>query len=264
MSIFKSIFGGVKDERPTTSGGVSALRYAPPTPLPIEPTVEEVHREFFTACDQIMEEVNTALAKHTLSKADRLKSFGFEEALDVKASRDLIRKNQIAEVLKKYQLTHPTTKIITIEGIDRICKKYGLIHTAVARFKGFVPEKNLREMENFKYPGEYDVMASSYMGMRGGYSNRVSVHKTKEEAERAAAEITTLHNWGWVRMPQEKINICAPAKDIMLYSNERIENGKIVVPDPVILFPVENSCSLIVTAWGDEASDPEVANEKMN
>jgi len=36
-----------------------------------------------------------------------------------------------------------------------------------------------------------------------------------------------------------------------------------VAPDPVVLYPVEKGY-IIVTAWGDEASDPLVANEQMN
>ena len=45
---------------------------------------------------------------------------------------------------------------------------------------------------------------------------------------------------------------------------ERISNYKIVpVPDPVVLKEVKGGF-LIVTAWGDEASDPNVVNEINN
>ncbi len=40
-------------------------------------------------------------------------------------------------------------------------------------------------------------------------------------------------------------------------------NKKIVVPDPVILQPVKGGY-LIVTAWGDEASDPDIINPIHN
>lgn len=35
------------------------------------------------------------------------------------------------------------------------------------------------------------------------------------------------------------------------------------IPDPVVLYPVREGY-LIVTAWGDEASDPDVVNEVNN
>lgn len=240
LNLFKS-GGYVKDESlPTAVQKVS---------------VEEIHKEFLTACDQIMEEVNTTLAKTTIDKSKRLMDFGFQLSTDIANSQGLIRKGQIADIIKKYQISHPTNKVITSESVQAICEKYSLVHAEVHRFKGFVPEKNLRELERFPYPDEYFVMRYSEWGTL----LEISTHKDQKEAQQAAE---TSH--GFVSTPKLQLTICAPQKDMHLYHGEKFVEGKIVSPDPVVLFPIENSCYLIVTAWGEESSDPLVVNEKMN
>ena len=65
------------------------------------------------------------------------------------------------------------------------------------------------------------------------------------------------------------LEIAAPAKDFNL-SEAEIKNFKITkvhIPDPVVLQPVffkGEKYYLIVTAWGQEASDELVVNHKMN
>jgi hypothetical protein len=57
--------------------------------------------------------------------------------------------------------------------------------------------------------------------------------------------------------------ICAPIKD-MDTKGMRLFGTKLVnYPDPVVLFPVEMGY-IIVTAWGDEASDENVVNQNFN
>jgi hypothetical protein len=66
------------------------------------------------------------------------------------------------------------------------------------------------------------------------------------------------------------LEIAAPIKDFdtskMVLSGRKLER-KIEIPDPVVLQPVFHGGKkhyLIVTAWGDEASDPEVMNPIHN
>lgn len=57
--------------------------------------------------------------------------------------------------------------------------------------------------------------------------------------------------------------ICAPIKD-MDTKGMRLFGTKLVnYPDPVVLYPVEMGY-IIVTAWGDEASDEIVVNQNLN
>lgn len=70
-----------------------------------------------------------------------------------------------------------------------------------------------------------------------------------------------------IRSEMEPLVICAPITDMRLDDDATLEGHKIVekvhVPDPVVLCPVHRGY-LIITAWGDEASDPLVYNEKLN
>ena len=68
----------------------------------------------------------------------------------------------------------------------------------------------------------------------------------------------------YCRYRNAELLICAPIKDMKVDAWERISNYQIVpVPDPVVLKEVKGGF-LIVTAWGDEASDPNVVNEINN
>lgn len=63
-----------------------------------------------------------------------------------------------------------------------------------------------------------------------------------------------------------KLQICAPVKDMDLTGLELVEGYKLQkqhIPDPVVLQPVKGGY-LILTAWGDEASDELVVNQQFN
>lgn len=70
------------------------------------------------------------------------------------------------------------------------------------------------------------------------------------------------------RIRQSPMKICAPRKEMILKSNQRIKGNKIIdIPDPVVLYPVYYEgieYYLIVTAWGQEALDEDVVNHKFN
>jgi len=65
---------------------------------------------------------------------------------------------------------------------------------------------------------------------------------------------------------QPKFRICAPKSDFNTMGYEVREGYKLVY-DPIVLQPVEYNGikgNLIITAWGDEASDEIVVNQTMN
>ena len=66
------------------------------------------------------------------------------------------------------------------------------------------------------------------------------------------------------RLLKAQLQICAPIKD-MDTKGYKLQGHKLIkdIPDPVVLQPIENGY-LIVTAWGDEASDPLITNEITN
>lgn len=204
-------------------------------------TVEDVHREFMTASDLMLSEAKSVLASSVLDKGERLGSLGFSNSRDTVESEEIKKKIKLAKIIEKYMISDPFNKLITSEKVDEICAKYSLLHAEIHRFTGFVPEKNLREIESF-------------------------VNRRKPKAETGKVFSTGWEKDSYMNGLRCKINltICAPIKDMKLNQWEKVVGNKIEVPDPIVLFPVGQGCFLIVTAWGEEASDPEILNEKFN
>jgi hypothetical protein len=71
------------------------------------------------------------------------------------------------------------------------------------------------------------------------------------------------------RLNKCSFEIAAPQTDFDM-SGMVVENHKIInvpIPDPIVLQPVffkEKKHYLVVTAWGTEASDVSIVNERMN
>jgi hypothetical protein len=242
--------------------------------------VEEIHMTFYTEVDRLLAEANIKLATDIIDgnfekRAKALQNLGFTHNPEVERlvnlqekQRELETLNDEKEVLTKaihyFSQKYPNYKFITDEAVKRICTKYGLGYATVDRYTGSVPQKNLEHMINFKISQMDKARYDQYRRYRPGdegfntYASRDYIGK-----------ICPLY-------------ICAPEKDFKLERGESFENGRIKreILDPVVLQPVRflyekrgphnfNNVHafngyLIVTAWGPEASDPEVVNPKHN
>lgn len=304
MEIFKHLFGTVKKEQLTnqeTTVAVSKTRYST--------EIEQIHHEFETAADRLLEQANLTLeeaAKADVVKVSRLQKLGFKQVQQVTETVPLIQKAELSkeqiELLNYYRREYPLNKFIVESQVQEICHKYNLVCGDVSRYKGFVPEKNLREIEKFKLKtkeaqalnikayknGSFigTFTAQSYEVKRsGGYYHIFFPHwknddvyafqqSSKELAEKGefygsdSYDMLGLQDLGFltVQIEGKILQICAPVKDMDI-SGLELENGykltKNHIPDPVVLQPVKGGY-LILTAWGDEASDPIVRNEINN
>jgi hypothetical protein len=161
--------------------------------------------------------------------------------------------------------------------VKRICEKYGLIYGAVDRFLGDVPDENLRQIEAFKVSREDECYIKTYTFLSQG-SPDVSVvnvnefdklegsSNPEEDTIRTRPSPAYTSSTTVAKCPLE---IAAPRKDFNLTDAE-VEGfniSEIEVEDPIVLQPVIHGCNkyyLIVTAWGEEAEDPEVLNHVLN
>lgn len=230
----------------------------------------EIHNEFNTAADKLLEEANQILKESEqkdFQKADRLKALGFTKANQV-AELEPIRekinlsKEQI-ELVNYYKVQYPFNKFITAEQVEQICKKYGLVYGDVSLYKGFVPEKNLKEIESFKLKDK-----ESFKETRVFYNNQW--RKSSEDdiqkylrwrREDKIENIDQDKHWNSPDFKYEisnnKLLICAPIKDMDTTGMKLTKGFKLEkeIPDPVVLQPV-NQGFLIVTMWADEQFDP--------
>lgn len=266
--------------------------------------VLEIHNEFFTAADRMVAEaqkiIDEAQSKN-VSKTEVLKRLGFKQAREVAELEPLVKKaalsKEIVEAISYYKKQYPFQKFITEEQVQQICHKYNLVCGDVSRYKGFVPEKNLKEIERFSLkPAEKDlfvveafkgrksigIFSASNVEIKEGHGYAVLYKKnTNDRAfqQNIGEDLSEMYGEDWnnlfglkeyghinVRVLNKGLQICAPVKDMDI-SGLELENGyKLIkkhIPDPIVLQPVKHGY-LILTAWGDEASDPIVVNEINN
>ena len=264
--------------------------------------VQAIHNEFNLAGEKLLQEslaIIEAAEKIDNEKATRLKSVGFsnnplvKKAEKVKTS--ILSPIETAEIVLKYKRQFPLNKFITSKDAQFICNKYKLILGNSEQYKGFVPEKNLLEIENFKNNNRlkkrFRVTKLRVRALFDGALNTFFNAKC-----RAAQSFLRDNNYtficdneddikiqiirakdkiksdAWFRLENLEtielsiFDICAPKKDMISNSlfEKMIPSFEMeIIPDPVVLYPVEHGY-IIVTAWGDEASDPLVVNELNN
>lgn len=131
-------------------------------------TVEQIHAEFDAGeqkfqdeCEKLLSELKIPTVTKIERKAEILEKCGFLNSETVKQSKNLkeeAKKIQIklevtkkkAKFLKELKMNYPNEKFITVNELNRICDKYGLIHAPVKNYIKDVPEKNALEMYNLK------------------------------------------------------------------------------------------------------------------
>lgn len=250
--------------------------------------VLEIHHEFETAADKLLQSAKEVIAEAGTKdavKVSRLESLGFKQASQVTELKPILQKAQLSkgqiELLSYYQRNYPLNKFITEEQVKIICHKYNLVCGDVDRFKGFVPEKNLREIEGFKLKdseqGLVELVNTCVTDVSLGFynesdlSDRLYLSSPQDENEELVVKAMALgvrRDHVYIQRSDKKntLKICAPVKDMDISGLELVEGYKLQkkhIPDPVVLQPVKGGY-LILTAWGDEASDELVVNQKMN
>ena len=161
MYILKNIFGKRAEQETKTETVVAT---APSDSKPkYAPEIEQIHREFECAGEKILEQAHSVLKEAEgapMEKVKRLTLLGFKQAEQVEETQQVIKKvelsQEIAELVRYYKREYPLHKFITEEQVKEICYKYNLICGEVSKYKGFVPEKNLKEIEEFIEQEEFE------------------------------------------------------------------------------------------------------------
>ena len=252
--------------------------------------VQEIHDTFYTEVDKLLADAKISRSLDTdkqelIDKCKRLKDLGFtntkeviEADIEIKRLEDLETENKQKEnlihAINHFSFKYPQYKFITEDSVLKICNKYGLVYGAIKRFIGDVPEKNLKHIEQFSV----DVKDECFISGMRSYSfrgpSRIGTdtyitnkeHADINECKDGRGHCPTGFSLINMKCPLE---IAAPVKDFNMDGMEvkDFKISKIEIPDPVVLKPVIYSGEkyyLIVTAWGEEASDEIVVNSKMN
>lgn len=308
--MFKNLFGKKKEQFVGQSDNPSDTVTLASKKLNTDLTIEEIHREFNTASDVALEEANKIIAgldTLSINKGARLKHLGFRATADVKRSEEQSKIKQeldkMASVVHYYKERYPNYKFISKADVVKICNKYNLVCGSVGNFIGFVPEKNLKQIEEFSsigiqnrldadipydlyidsvryYDGEahkvriyMDTIEKNYpVEIRRDQSKSVYNSQAERDLKILAGISGGIRDLDATVRQASGLSICAPIKDFDTSQGTTLKNGFLttpsktthkVVPDPVVLQRVYDGF-LIVTAWGEEASDPLVVNEINN
>lgn len=248
--------------------------------------VMEIHHEFETAADRLFDEAQIIIKEaegKDIQKVSRLEKLGFTSSSQVTNIKPLLKKAELSkeqiELISYYKKNYPNNKFITEDQVKEICHKYNLVFGNVDKFTGFIPEKNLREIEAFQLKKE-DIPFASFLGDSGNiyylkksdftnFGLRYCIKEKNDFYIGLNYDYPMIYNSN--KFPNERVSlinnknilkICAPIKD-MNTKGMRITDGYKLekhIPDPVVLQPVKGGF-LILTAWGDEAEDPIVKND---
>lgn len=232
-------------------------------------TVQQIHNEFFTASDRLLAEAKELVKNPQVEKfqlAERLNRIGFGSCKTAKAAQEIALKHSSSQstidTIMYFKTKYPNYKFITRDEVDAICRKYNLLLGDCSNYIGEVPEKNLREIEKFKLNKEDFIKDENDKWIRASWGLGAPNLTHLPDGRVMVSYEDGFQSDSKKRQPSFKI--CAPKKDFDMRGME-IRGNEIVqhIPDPVVLQPVKGGF-LIVTAWGDEASDELVVNEKMN
>lgn len=251
----------------------------------VDELIDEIHESFFTEVDKLLAEAKIirstdSTKQNLLDKVERLKKLGFEkskECVEAQTEIDRIKaikndneyKKELAETISYFSVKYPQYKFITEDSVKKICEKYGLVYGEVAKYKGTVPDKNLKIIEDFKID-ENDYVYLEHCNSMYGYDVRIISKQTYEEKQQQKLDgILRTSVTGYYSYGKSTLEIAAPLSDFDMTAKE-VKDYKIVnkpIPDPIVLQPVYHSGKkhyLIVTAWGKESEDELVQNETLN
>jgi hypothetical protein len=213
-----------------------------------------------------------------------LKSLGFINNPDVLEVERLEKENnERLKTIKANDLTlegynhfrtkYPLHKIIFKETLEKVCKKYGLGYAAVRQFTGVIPKKNIDDMMRVKIDShDRAVLRDENYG--DGKPSHWEIERSEKRLEFSGCQLYCKRNSGSKddKVVWSPLVIAAPP-DQFLDCIGKNPDGKMEFKpmkneDPIVMQPLSYGDNdiyfLILTAWGPEASDPDIVNERFN
>lgn len=250
--------------------------------------IKEIHESFYTEVDKLLE--STKILKLTdtkledlINKAEKLKSLGFintkkckEAQLEIDRLNIIKQENNskktLNEAINYFSQNYPLNKFITEKSVIKICNKYNLVYGKIDRYLGDVPDKNLKEISNFNVKKEdrcYQKTISYFSSFI--VSENIKNNSYQEYIEETKDWLNDIIYDYKVHKSYSvaSLEITALIKDFNMIGYELKDSklSKIEIPNSVILQPViynNNKYYLIISAWGLEASDELLVNQKFN
>jgi len=202
------------------------------------------------------------------SKGTFLDDIGFGNSIATRMYKDM---SDLKDVIERYNTVYPGSKFILKAQLSRVCEKYNLFVRPSEFFLGDIPEKNIKEMMNFRVLVE-DLRMQPFADWEESTIQRIvmgvrSVSLSCKELN-SFMDFQVDYIKSFLQLQVAAVEeLFSP--DAFSKSRARILDTQELPPkaqvdtDPIVLLPVKHGY-LIVTAWGDEANDELVFNQKLN
>ena len=256
-------------------------------------TIAKIHKAVDVADIELMESANSTIEQHKVDNFDHvsdLADLGFVNSGVVsdyqKSSSIRVIGLKLAEKVAYYKSTYPFLKFLTEDKFNEICKKYGLIYAPVTHYLKDVPKKNIRDIKNAQELKKGDVLEDSFKILpptsiyrsstdraqkwlfstefegRGGSTNNYDISKLCPYGNN---EISFENNFDYEKIDRSGLFIAAPKSHFDLKDLKKGEQGyfktkKIIQPKDPIVFRYVRGGIQVLTKWGLEANEPELAN----
>lgn len=268
--LFK-IFGG--DDRPT----VNTVR---------RPITEIIQEEFDTEMAGIMSELRIRpelerIGSKLEARHEALKALGFINTPDVleverleKENADRIKQmadnDEILKGIEVMSMKYPTLKVITLDTLKKVCKKYGLAYGAARCYTGSIPQKNIDDMLRAKIE-KNDRALLNELEFYAKELAETTIERAEKELRFAPSQEYMKKHYDEHSLAWAPLVIAAPSKYFKDLVGVRDDGAASFVTardeDPIVMQPVsykDRVYMLVITAWGPEASDPDIVNERFN
>lgn len=226
----------------------------------------EIHRDVFSAQELLLAEARRVLEteyKYDEADADRLAglaALGFRNAEEVRRFNEIDKRRkaneEMMERINYYSQIYPSHKFIDQKTARAICDKYDLYLAFVSDYVSDIPEKNQKEIVDFRIRRKDIREADEIQRGGGGWMMPFLVYDCLLDDYYASLDKEEL-------LKGENLLIIAPLKKLDIRGREVKDRILMEIKDPVVLQPVPLGY-LIVTSWGLEASDPEIQNPRHN
>lgn len=265
--------------------------------------IDEIHENFYTEVDRLLASAKISNSLETnkqalIDKHNALISLGFINSKEVKEAeaelkrishlrQENLSKERIVGAINYFSFKYPNYKFITEDSVKKICAKYNLVYGTIDKYIGEVPDKNMKHIQEFKISEDdeihfskevfHEFSGSRLVGDIKYFSTKMISEKlekkrkyNEDNPENWIHDIITPINMYYSENKGKcQLEIAAPLKDFDMEKHEikDFKISKIEIHDPVVLHPVffeGEKHYLIVTAWGQEASDELVVNQKFN
>jgi hypothetical protein len=252
------------------------------------PITEIIQEEFDLEMTRMLSELNIRpelerIETELKARHVALKSLGFINNPDVLELERLEKENNTRlNAIKANDLTlegynhfrskYPLHKIIFKETLEKVCKKYGLGYAAVRQFTGVIPQKNIDDMVRVKIdPHDRAVLGVNYIH---NMSSEWEIERLEKRLEFACAQAAHKRIFGSNdgKLIWSPLVIVAPPDQFLDGVGKDLDGKMNFKPmeneDPIVMQPISYGDNdiyfLILTAWGLEASDPDIVNERFN